>query len=80
MFKHYRLYQHYAPTNNKNSPVSSRDFFLLQSIEARHLPWAVVAAQGIFSVFFQTLREAQNYCLQKGYVLVSSEVTYDSFK
>lgn len=79
MMKNYKIYQRYAPTNNKNNPVSADDCFLLQSIDARPLPWAVITANGISSCFFRTLREAEEHCIRKGRVLIDSEVQYDSF-
>lgn len=79
MLNNYQIYQHFAPKNSVGNHVSASDFFLLRATDVRPLPWAVIAAQGIFSVFFATLREAQDYCLQRGCVLMNSEVSYDKY-
>ncbi|MCL2499283.1 MAG: hypothetical protein FWE90_02985 [Defluviitaleaceae bacterium] len=65
----YQIYQRYSAKNNNNGIPGIHDFFLMQAQDAQPAPWCVVAKQGLFSVFFQTLREAQNFCLRRGFAL-----------
>ena len=62
-------YRHFAHLSSKGNPPAFPDGSLLRSEDAGKPLWRIISRQGI-DCFFNTLREAQEFCENRDYRFV----------